>query len=1113
VLFTFSVKKLMHVDDHESEFKKYLSIEVSKFKSIFENIEDLNRYKTIFLTRAYKKDSLIYHNDILDASESFELYHVESFNLDDYVIKLNLLHSTRNGFVNSSGNPIILNDYKYQYKKNEKIPGRGLRINKIHIHSIFHSILAFTSFIFFYIILLESLPKIVNRFINQKSYIDLLTIFVIWTFIRFGIEELDLNYRIDPKFKIYLALISDIVTLFYVLFKANLIRFLHQFIKSEQLTLSIFGTLFIYFMYQYVNYYIEQLSYNFDINHGLQLPVEQFLFLILMMILSAFLFLAINRGIEDDNKEISFYKKLSYLFAAPIIAGLVFSFIIPKSVVIILTLFILLLILSFDIYRGVDEKRLAYYVWWIVFQAVFISFVLYQPSKAIALQKFEKLIETSFYKAVPSDVNKVSNLSDDLLAKGLITTLFSVTESEIPEVTDIKKFLYSKALTTDYNFLTIESVDIFYRGKPLVKDGLYDYNTLRQNLRKGHEVAKNVYYLPITPHFTLHFIGENKNEIFISLKVKNYAATTLPFQITRNNEEIFRNNLTILGIGGGEISSRIKKQIIDLDNQYYAHIYSIEKGFIGPISLFTLIFAFGVIGVLLLIVLNNKYHIIPTKRKSIKFADSSSLSFRIQVTIVGLSVIIFTVIGIMTTIYLNRMSAQESAQKSRVSTDLLIKYINEELGNNDDFNSIRNYLSQQTNRFGELFDGYIDLFDYKGYNLKSSRSAEEYVPNLPQKEITKMHSYLGKLNQGKFSSYQATDKYNIIEIKSPQQTQSLYLGYSPAILRFSNVEKEYVRTYIGTMLNVYIFLFLLATAIAIAISNTVTNPLTILKNNLRSYKFGKTHPKLEWASNDEIGELINEYNLLTDEITKSADLLAKTEREMAWREMAKQVAHEIKNPLTPMKLSLQYLERAINDDPERAKGLIPKISNTLMEQINNLTQIADSFSNFATLPKTTNEKIILNEVVEAIHDLFRKREDMDIEMLEPVNDIHVLADRNHLVRILNNVVKNATQAIPEEKRGRIEIELTKKENKAVIRVSDNGTGITEAMKPKVFTPNFTSKSSGTGLGLAICANMLESMNGRIYFESQEGVGTDFFIELPLIKDEVVEEGQEVVVLE
>ncbi|HMP29702.1 MAG TPA: HAMP domain-containing sensor histidine kinase, partial [Saprospiraceae bacterium] len=481
--------------------------------------------------------------------------------------------------------------------------------------------------------------------------------------------------------------------------------------------------------------------------------------------------------------------------------------------------------------------------------------------------------------------------------------------------------------------------------------------------------------------------------------------------------------------------------------------------------------------------------------------------------IVGLSVIIFTVIGIMTTIYLNRMSAQESAQKSRVSTDLLIKYINEEIGNNEDPNSIRNYLTEQTNRFSELFEGYIDLFNEEGYNIKSSRSNDKYIPNLPKKEIIKMQSYLEKLNQGKFASYQATDKYNIIEIKNSQNTQTLYLGYSPAILRLGNTDKEYVKTYIGTMLNVYIFLFLLATAIAIAISNTVTNPLTILKNNLRTYKFGKTHPKLEWSNNDEIGELINEYNLLTDEITKSADLLAKTEREMAWREMAKQVAHEIKNPLTPMKLSLQYLERSIKEDPERAKVLIPKISTTLMEQINNLTQIADSFSNFATLPKTTNEKIILNEVVESIHDLFRKREDMDIEMLEPVNDIYVLADRNHLVRILNNVVKNATQAIAEDTRGKIEIELTKKENKAVIRVSDNGTGIPDEMKPKVFTPNFTSKSSGTGLGLAICANMLESMNGSIYFESEVGIGTHFFIELPLLKDDFMEGDQDIVLLE
>ena len=275
--------------------------------------------------------------------------------------------------------------------------------------------------------------------------------------------------------------------------------------------------------------------------------------------------------------------------------------------------------------------------------------------------------------------------------------------------------------------------------------------------------------------------------------------------------------------------------------------------------------------------------------------------------------------------------------------------------------------------------------------------------------------------------------------------------------------------------------------------------MNILAEKLKKFKLGKTNELLEWNSNDEIGALIHDYNNLTLEVEKSAGLLAKTERDIAWREMAKQVAHEIKNPLTPMKLNIQYLEKTAKDYPDRAHEMIPRVSSVLIEQIDNLSQIANEFSNFAAMPQASNEKFILNEVVETIHDLFRKRDDMDINMIEPIDDLYIFADKNHLVRILNNLLKNAIQAIPENRRGKIEIELSRKENQAIIRISDNGTGIPDYMKDKVFTPNFTTKSSGTGLGLAISANMIDSFNGKIYFETQIGKGTDFYVSIPLMR--------------
>lgn len=252
---------------------------------------------------------------------------------------------------------------------------------------------------------------------------------------------------------------------------------------------------------------------------------------------------------------------------------------------------------------------------------------------------------------------------------------------------------------------------------------------------------------------------------------------------------------------------------------------------------------------------------------------------------------------------------------------------------------------------------------------------------------------------------------------------------------------------------------------------------------------------------------------MVEQLEESAQLLAKTERDSAWREMAKQVAHEIKNPLTPMKMYIQHLEKAIKQQPENAVEISKKISATLLEQIENLTEIASSFGNVAELPQSSNVKIELNKVVQLVHNLFRKREDMDIQLSEPIDPIYVYADKNQLIRILNNLVKNAIEAIPAEREGKIQLKLYSQDGKALIKVSDNGTGIKENMLEKVFQPKFTTKDSGSGLGLAIASNMMESMNGRLYCNSNYGQGSDFYIELDLIRQTTLKDNTRRILLD
>ncbi len=303
------------------------------------------------------------------------------------------------------------------------------------------------------------------------------------------------------------------------------------------------------------------------------------------------------------------------------------------------------------------------------------------------------------------------------------------------------------------------------------------------------------------------------------------------------------------------------------------------------------------------------------------------------------------------------------------------------------------------------------------------------------------------------------------------------------------------------LLNTYTFLFLVGFSIAYILAKYIRTPLLELGKTLNNVKLNQKNEKILWHGDDEIAGLIHQYNGMIAKLEENTLLLTQIERDNAWREMAKQVAHEIKNPLTPMKLSLQYLEKSINHNREDIGSLALRMCDTLKSQVDNLQQIADTFATFGSLPKTINDKLNLNQVVETIHDLFRNREDMEIQLVEPIDDIDVYADKNQLLRVLNNLVKNSIQAIPEGRKGIIELRLWKDGNKAIIQVKDNGCGISKDEQKLIFKPRFTTKTSGSGLGLAISANIIDSMGGTIYFDSEPNLGCSFFVELPLIRYE------------
>jgi nitrogen fixation/metabolism regulation signal transduction histidine kinase len=318
---------------------------------------------------------------------------------------------------------------------------------------------------------------------------------------------------------------------------------------------------------------------------------------------------------------------------------------------------------------------------------------------------------------------------------------------------------------------------------------------------------------------------------------------------------------------------------------------------------------------------------------------------------------------------------------------------------------------------------------------------------------------------------------------------------------FSNRKDLYreISNYAVTIINLFALVFALAALVAYIMARRITGPLNLIRQQMGLVKIGLPNSPIEWQHNDEIGLLISQYNKMILELEESTARLAEGERQGAWKEMAKQVAHEIKNPLTPMKLSLQHLQYAIQRKDEQLEDKIKKTTELLITQIDSLSAMAEEFSSFAKMPEPKMEKTDLANVLDSVIHLFDKEQNMVFDYVALPPDTFVLADQHQLGRVFTNILKNAVQAIPEDRKGLIRIRAKVEVGRVMITFEDNGTGIPEALRKQIFSPNFSTKNSGMGLGLAISKRIVELFGGVINFQSTEGKGTTFEVQLPLLE--------------
>ena len=307
-------------------------------------------------------------------------------------------------------------------------------------------------------------------------------------------------------------------------------------------------------------------------------------------------------------------------------------------------------------------------------------------------------------------------------------------------------------------------------------------------------------------------------------------------------------------------------------------------------------------------------------------------------------------------------------------------------------------------------------------------------------------------------------------------------------------EKE-LDEFLERLIIAYFGIILIAIFIAYWLSSYITKSIKEVSNKISKMQIGSRNEKVNVANaSKEITTLLNAYNQKVDELEESAVKLAKSEREEAWREMAKQVAHEIKNPLTPMRLTVQNFVRRFNPNDADYKEKLQEFSKTMILQIDTLTSIATAFSNFAKMPTQNKENLNVVDVVkhglEIFHEPF-------IEYHPKQEIVMAKVDKIQLTRIVTNLVKNAIQAIAEVKNPLIKVTVKQENKKVFIIVEDNGKGIDNAHKLHIFEPKFTTKSSGMGLGLAMVKTIIEAYKGTISFTSELGKGTTFTVMLPI----------------
>ncbi len=888
---------------------------------------------------------------------------------------------------------------------------------------------------------------------------------------------------------------------------------------------------------------------SFNVTNFFSLTKYSFIgFLILgTLSLSYFFFSQVILNIIKHLREGSIY----FLILVTLFVGLVIltftrnTSVLELNLYALIWLIIYILMMQQKIFSGINTRlNISEVLYWMFVFSFSITGVIIFENQKIEYEQRKLFAEKLSLRADPSSERLLSialaYFDNDFLQRNFDRFKRDDSNSELKD-SIIKKSFSAYLDKYDTRIFTFDASQ-----KPLFNSTAISYDTLNtiftiqgketsildlKYFEKSFDKFSYIYRKEVVDTF-----GVNAGHFFVLIEPKRYKSNALIPELFRQTKELvpeyspgyyygvynqmdlinyyndypFPTRLSNEQLPTYEYEVRRNK---DYEELWYRHsadkvvvIAKKDNSFIEGITLFSCLFSTFI---LLLFIYRTTAFLVRSRFRLGALSAYFQFSIRSQIhsTIIMVSLLSFLIIGVATILFFIKRYDRNNQDKLSRAIQIMVNEVQNQLAGNSSFNNsvllfetgANQEVEELMQEISEIHGTDVNLYDTSG-TLRVSSNPLIYNKGVLSEKMNPLAFFnLNNLKAVQFVAEEQMGKVGYISVYSPVRDEQ---GNAYAYLNIPSYStqgelKQEISNFLITIINLNAFIFLVAGAIALFITNRITNSFTLIGQKMRDINLQKINQEIQWNRKDEIGELVNEYNKMVHKLDQSAEALAKSEREGAWRQMAKQVAHEIKNPLTPMKLSIQYLQKAIINNSPQVKEMTASVARTLIEQIDHLSKIASDFSQFANIGNQRNELFDLHEVLYSLASLYDPMENLSFNW-EPVQQkVMMFADKTQLNRLFTNLMQNAIEA-PDNQQKRI-IEMSEQLNGEYIIVSirDNGGGIPLHTRDKIFMPNFTTKSSGTGLGLAMSKSIAEQSHGDIWFETVDGKGTIFFVKLPI----------------